>query len=85
MDTETTDALIRMGAGVVPKLEAALVSDDPKIVMYVAYCLGLIGDDTALPTLQHTRAKYIDREPKQQYDFAVISAINKAEERLLSK
>lgn len=83
VDTEATDALVRKGAAAVPALEAALEDDDPKIVMYAAYCLGLIGDRPVLPALRRTRARYEARAPKQSEDYAVIGAVKRAEERLV--
>ena len=82
VDTEATDALVRMGDAAVPSLEAALEDDDPKITMYSAYCLGLIGNPSVLPALGRTLARYEAREPKQSQDYAVIGAVNRAEERL---
>jgi hypothetical protein len=82
VDTEATDALVRMGGAAAPALEAALEDDNPKIVMYAAYCLGLMGDPSVLPSLRHTRARYEAREPKRAEDYAVIGAVSEAEERL---
>lgn len=82
VDTEATDALVRIGGAAVPALEAALEDEDPKIAMYAAYSLGLIGDPSVLSALRRTRARYEAREPKQKGDYAVIGAVNRAEERL---
>lgn len=81
-DTEATDAIVRMGEAAVPALEAALGDDDPKIAMYAAYCLGLIGNPSVLPALGRTRVRYEAREPKRSEDYAVIGAVSQAEERL---
>ncbi|HSL00270.1 MAG TPA: HEAT repeat domain-containing protein [Rubrobacteraceae bacterium] len=82
VDTEETEALVRKGEAAVPALETALEDDDPSIVMYAAYCLGFIGDRSALPALRRTRARHEARAPMQAEDYAVISAISQAEERL---
>ncbi len=82
VDTEATEALVRMGDVAAPALEAALEDDNPKTVMYAAYCLDLIGVPSVLPALRRTRARYEAREPKQAEDYAVIGAVNQAEERL---
>ena len=82
VDTEATDALVRRRDAAVPALEAALEDDNPKIVMYAAYCLGLIGDRSVLPALRRARARNEAREPKQSEDYAVIGAVSQAEERL---
>lgn len=82
VDTEATEKLVRMGDAAVPALEAALEHDNPKIVKYAAYCLGLIGIPSVLPALRRTRARYEASEPKRAEDYAVIGAVNQAEERL---
>jgi HEAT repeat protein len=84
VDTEQTREIVHHGVAAVPALQAALGSADPTIVMYAAYCLGLIGERSALPSLLNTRTHYQTREPKQENDFAVISAVKQAEDRLRS-
>jgi hypothetical protein len=82
VDTEATEVLVRKGEAAVPALEAALEDDDPRIVMYAAYCLGLIGDRSVLPALGRTRARFETCDPKRSEDYAVIGAVNQAEQRL---
>lgn len=82
VDTETTEALVRFGRAAIPALEAALESGNPKIVMYAAYCLGQIGDQTVLPSLQSVEERYANKEPKEKYDYSVLSAVGRAIERL---
>lgn len=81
-DTEATQTLVKMGQAAVPELIEGLRAENPKIAMYVAYCLGQIGDRSALPALQQTREGYLAKEPKGEYDFGVVSVINQAEEQL---
>jgi HEAT repeat protein len=81
-DTEATRSLVNIGASAVPALVHALDHENAKVVMYAAYCLGLIGDRSAIPALRRVKEKYSRREPRTEYDFGVISAVNKAEERL---
>lgn len=83
VDTETTQRLVRMGRVAVPKLIEALNGENPKIAMYSAYCLGQIGDRSALPALRQMKERYMAHEPKREFDFSVISAISQAEEKLL--
>lgn len=81
-DTEATQDLVQMGQAAVPELIKGLSSDNPKTVMYAAYCLGQIGDRSALPALRQGKERYMAHEPKREYDFGVISAIDQAEEKL---
>ncbi len=81
-DTEATESLVRMGRTAVPALVNALDAQNPKIVMYAAFCLGLIGDRAALPALERTKGTYAASEPKGEYSFGVISAVNRALENL---
>jgi len=81
-DTAATEALVSMGSTAVPALLEALASDNPKPAMYAAYCLGLIGDRTALPALRRTDGYYMAKEPKEEYDYGAISAVRRAVECL---
>jgi HEAT repeat protein len=81
-DTKETNAVVAMGAAAVPALTTALAGDDPKVAMYAAYCLGQIADEAALPELRRTRARYAAHEPKGEHDFAVLAALNRAEQQL---
>lgn len=81
VDTQATEALVQMGITAVPALLKALDAENSKIVMYAAYCLGQIGDRSVLQKLQQTKEKFRVKEPKNEYDFAVIGAINQAEEK----
>lgn len=81
-DTDTTRAIVRRGSAAVPALKAALRDTNSRIVMYAAYCLGLIGDPTVQSALRETREGYQAREPKQGLDFAVISSTSQALARL---
>ena len=78
VDTEATNALVAIGTAAVPALTAALAANNPKIAMYAAYCLGHIGDTSVLPALRQIVDHYAAKEPKEEYDFAVISAANQA-------
>jgi hypothetical protein len=82
VDTETTQALVKIGKPALPALIEALDSQDPKIVMYAAYCIGQIGYSYVLPELRRTKHRFIAKEPKVEYDFGVISAINQAEDKM---
>ncbi len=84
-DTEATESLVRMGRAAVPALVNALDAQNPKIVMYAAFCLGLIGDRSALPALERTKGKYVALEPKGEYSFGVISAVNRALDNLSAR
>jgi HEAT repeat protein len=81
-DTGATRGLVEMGQAAVPELIEGLSSDNPKIAMYAAYCLGQIGDQSALPALRRGKETYMAHEAKAQYDFGVISAMAQAEEKL---
>jgi HEAT repeat protein len=84
-DTEATESLVRMGHTAVPALVNALDAQNPKIVMYAAFCLGLIGDRSALAALERTKGEYAAIEPKGQYGFGVISTVNRALDNLLAR
>lgn len=84
VDTETTQALVRMGAAAIPALTRALKADNAKIAAYAAYCLGQMGDSSVLVALEQAREKYLTKEPKREYDYGVISAANRAIESLLA-
>jgi hypothetical protein len=81
-DTEVTRELVSRGADAVPALTAALASPEPRIVLYAAYCLGLIGDRSVLPILRRIRERHEQRRPKLDTDFSIVGAIIQAEERL---
>jgi HEAT repeat protein len=82
VDTEATNAVVALGSAALPKLGEALAGKDANIAMYAAYCLGLIGDPAALPALLRARERYASHEPKQAGDYAVLSGIDRAVERL---
>ncbi|SRR6266487_4845061 len=84
VDTEAIQTLVQMGEAAVPALVKALDTDNPKIVMYAAYCLGLIKDRSALQALQRAKQRLMASEPKREYDFGAISAISQAENNLLA-
>jgi HEAT repeat protein len=85
VDNEVTGALVKIGARGVPTFIKALQNKQPKIIMYVAYCLGQIGDSSAVSALHKTRQKYLTKEPKEELDFGVVSACTQAIERLQDK
>lgn len=85
VDTLATQTLVQMGQEAVPGLIEGLDSENPKIAMYAAYCLGQIGDGSALPALRQARERYLAQEPKREYDFGVISAMDQAEEKLATE
>ncbi|OYY68097.1 HEAT repeat domain-containing protein [Sphingomonas sp. 28-63-12] len=82
VDTRETAALVQHGSLAVTALEAALSSANPTIAMYAAYCLGLIGDARAVPTLREALRRHRDNQPKTSSDFAIESAIAGALNRL---
>jgi hypothetical protein len=81
-DTERTSALVAKGSAAVPALVQGLASEDAKVVMYSAYCLGLIGDRKSIGRLNDIRSMYLAKEPKGPYDYGVVSAANAALARL---
>lgn len=81
-DTPTTDTLVACGARALLALEGALSAGEPRTAMYAAYCLGLIGDAAALPALRAALSRYATKLPKEAFDFGVVSAAQKAIERL---
>ncbi|HEX9990088.1 MAG TPA: hypothetical protein VGE45_16645 [Chloroflexia bacterium] len=82
VDNEVTEVLVGMGQAAVPALVEALRGRQPKVAMYAAYCLGQMGDLSIVPALLATREKYLMKEPKEEYDFGVMSAVDRAIERL---
>jgi HEAT repeat protein len=82
VDTEATQALVEMGEIAVPALVDALGNENSKVVMYAAYCLGLIGDPSVVPQLRRIQENFASREPRSEYDFGVIGAAKQAEQRL---
>ena len=78
IDSEATEALVQMGSRAVPALVKSLDSENPKIILYAAYCLGQIGDPSALTALRQTAERHSSKEPKGEFDFAVVSAASRA-------
>jgi HEAT repeat protein len=81
VDTETTSALVALGAAAVPALTTALGAD-ATTAMYAAYCLGQIGDRSALPALTQMRDSYAAKDPKAGDDYGALSAARRAIELL---
>ncbi len=81
-DTEATQALVQMGQAAIPALREALGSDNPKIVLYAAYTLGQMGDASVLPDLQAVRDARAAKEPKEAFDYGIVSVASKAIENL---
>lgn len=79
-DTETTQALVEHGEAALVPLEKALSSADPKIAMYAAYTLGLLGYRSSLPALRQVLERQAAEE--EPTDFAVRSAVTRAIERI---
>lgn len=81
-DTEATQALVEMGSDAIPALVKSLDDSNSKVAMYAAYVLGQMDDPSVLPALRQTKARYEAKEPKEEYDFGVISSAGRAIDRL---
>jgi HEAT repeat protein len=78
IDSEATETLVRMGQPAIPTLVKSLDSENPKIVLYAVYCLGQMGDSSVLPALKQTVERHSSKEPKEEFDFAIISTASRA-------
>lgn len=78
VDSEATRALVQMGSDAVPELVKSLDSENPKIILYAAYCLGQTGDSSVLSALRQTMESYSSKEPKREFDFAIVSTASRA-------
>jgi hypothetical protein len=72
--TEATRKVIQFKSAAVPLLLESLKSQNQKIVMYSAYCLGEIGDWSALQAIEQTYEKFMNKKRKTADDYAIISA-----------
>ena len=83
--TEATRKVIQFKSAAVSLLLESLKSQNPKIVMYSAYCLGEIGDLSALQALGQTCEKFMNKKRKTVGDYAIISATVLALDKLKSE
>lgn len=83
-DGDVTRALVADGQAAVPQLVRALEGDDSKIAMFAAYCLGQIGDRSAVPHLLSLRSRYTAKEPTSEFDLGAVSAATAALDRLVA-
>lgn len=74
VDADETRAVIACGAQALEPLLDALDSDDPKIVMYAAYCLGAIGGAETLEPLHRLVLAQESKVEKGPSDQAVLNA-----------
>lgn len=82
-ETEDFVKLVAMGEDAVPHLIArASLRDSPRQMAYIAKALGRIGDPIAVTTLRELRQVFQAKEPKNEWDFAVIGQCNVALSRL---
>src|SRR5688572_27147269 len=72
-DTEETNAVVACGEAALMPLLAALGSDNPKVVMYAAYCLGTVGDDGARESLHRLVQAQERKKAKGPWDYAILS------------
>jgi len=80
---EAVRQLVEMGAEIVPDLVRRIQGDIPKATAaYAAMVLGRLGDVRAVGPLSNLRDRYQTREPKDEWDFAVIGQCNIALSRL---
>jgi hypothetical protein len=85
-ETDAVHQLVAMGAAIVPYLLESIQGDKPKRrVAYVVLALNRIGDIRAIAPLIDLRAYYQQREPKDEWDYAVIGQCNLAIEHLEKK
>jgi hypothetical protein len=79
---EPVRQLVARGTPIVPYLLDYLRGDIPKKrVAYIVLALREIGDIRALTLLIDLRARYQKREPKDEWDYAVIGQCNLAIEQ----
>ncbi len=75
--------LLAMGTAIVPHLLECLQGNvSKKRIAYVVLVLNHLGDVRALAPLRDLRARYQQRETKDEWDYAVIGQCNLAIEQL---
>ncbi len=83
VEVDAVRQLVAMGTAIVPHLLECLEGDAPKKrTAYIALVLNQLGDSRALVPLADLRARYQEREIKDEWDYAVIGQCNLAIERL---
>jgi HEAT repeat protein len=82
-DLDAVHQLVAMGTEIVPHLLERLQGDGPKQrTAYIVQVLNQLGDVRALAALLDLRARYQQRETKDEWDYAVIGQCNLAIEQL---
>lgn len=82
-ETDAVRRLVAMGAPIVPHLiERTRAAGSAKTMAYLALILGRIGDARAVTPLRELQARYQAREPKGEWDYAVLGQCNVALGRL---
>ena len=81
-DNSTTAKIIAIGKSAVPALSYLLAISSPKAAACIAFCLGRIGDDRALPELEKILLTYEHKDFKTDYDYAFIGNAGDAIELL---
>jgi hypothetical protein len=82
-DLDAVHQLVAMGAAIVPYLLERIHGNAPKKrIAYIALVLSNLGDVRALAPLLDLRARFQQREIKDQWDYTVIGQCNFAIEQL---
>lgn len=79
LESDAVRTLVGLGPAIVPLLLERLRAGGPsKRLAYIALVLNRIGDARALAPLRELRASFQARQPKDEWDHAVIGQCNLA-------
>lgn len=81
-ETDIVRELAGLGGEVIPYLIELLKTRPAKVVAYIVLVLGKMGDARAVESLRELKATYEAREPKGEWEYAVIGQCNVALEAL---
>jgi hypothetical protein len=78
LEAEELTELVALGPDAVPVLSELAPNVPARSAAYIAVALGRLGDPRAFQPLRDLRAAYQRREPKSEWDFAVIGQCTRA-------
>jgi HEAT repeat protein len=81
-ETAAVRELVGLGPEAIPYLAERLQTEPAKVVAYLVLALGKLGDARVVESLSELRSTYQAREPKDEWDHAVIGQCNVAIEAL---
>ena len=81
-ENRTTRKIIAMGSSVVPQLSELLSTSSSKVAACIAYCLGRIGDKSAINELEKTLKTYEEKNQKSAFEYSFIDNATRAIELL---